>query len=118
MKTGALIRCAAYLGCLSAGMTPRFKETKKIASYAENVGLVFQIVDDILDVIGDEKSLGKNINSDAESNKSTFMTWLSVDEAKAYAEELTAEAILALSDFKEEASTLRELAVYLLERKY
>ena len=118
MKTGALIRCAAYLGCLSAGMTLRCGETQQIVAYAENIGLVFQIVDDILDVIGDEKSLGKNINSDADSNKSTFMTWLSVDEAKAYAEELTAEAILALSEFKEEAGLLRELATYLLERQY
>lgn len=118
MKTGALIRCAAYLGCISAGLTPRFNETKQIAAYAENIGLVFQIVDDILDVIGDERSLGKNINSDADSNKSTFMTWLSVEEAKAYAEQLTADAIVALSDFKEEANTLRELATYLLERQY
>ena len=118
MKTGALIRCAAYLGCLSAGVDPQSDEAKSMVAYAEKIGLVFQIIDDILDVIGDEKSLGKNLNSDAESNKSTFMSWLSVEEAKAYAETLTAEAILELLLFKDRANTLRDLALYLLERKY
>lgn len=117
MKTGALIECAAYLGCLSAGYKPDSAEAERAVSYAKNVGLAFQVIDDILDVTSDEGTLGKSVNSDAESNKSTFVTSLGIDEAKKYAEALTAEAISQISEL-EHSETLTDLAVYLLDRTY
>ena len=65
----------------------------------------------------DEGTLGKSVNSDAESNKSTFVTRLGIDEAKKYAEALTAEAISQISGL-ERSETLTDLAVYLLDRTY
>ena len=117
MKTGALIECAAYLGCLSAGYKPNSAEAERAVSYAKNVGLAFQVIDDILDVTSDEGTLGKSVNSDAESNKSTFVTSLGIDDAKKYAEALTAEAISQISEL-EHSETLTDLAVYLLDRTY
>ena len=85
--------------------------------YAENVGLTFQIIDDILDVVGNEGTLGKNIGSDAEKGKTTFMTYYSVEQARALAAELTAEAVSAIAEF-EGSEILTEFAVYLLERDH
>ena len=117
MKTGALMECSALLGCLAAGYMPDSPEAKKAAAYAKKVGLAFQVIDDILDEVGDEGSIGKNIHSDAEHNKSTFMTYFDGEGAKRYAEELTSDAISAISDFSDSA-TLTDLAVYLLDRTY
>jgi geranylgeranyl diphosphate synthase type II len=80
LKTGALIRCSAILGVLGAKGT---KEQLECATaYADNLGHAFQIVDDILDVIGDEKELGKPIGSDADSNKSTYVSILGIDNQR------------------------------------
>ena len=115
LKTGALIKCSAILGVLSA-MSTQDKLDAAVA-YAENLGHAFQIVDDILDVIGDEKELGKPIGSDAESNKSTYVSILGIDKSKEYADELTKKAIDALEIFGDEAEFLRGLALSLISRK-
>ena len=115
LKTGALIRCAALLGVVSAGGV---KENIEAATaYADNLGHAFQIVDDILDVIGDEKELGKPIGSDADSNKSTYVSILGVEESQKRADELTKKAIDALESFGSDGDFLRNLAMSLVSRK-
>jgi geranylgeranyl diphosphate synthase type II len=116
MKTGALIRASALLGCLAAGASLDSPEAYAAKEYAENIGLAFQIIDDILDVESTEEELGKSCGSDSEHNKTTFMTYYDVESARNYAAELTAKAISEISD-NENSSVLTDLAVYLLERK-
>lgn len=115
LKTGALIRCAAVLGVLAAKGNDNQLEGAK--GYADNLGHAFQIVDDILDVIGDEKELGKPIGSDAQSNKSTYVSILGIDKSKEYADEYTNKAISSLDIFGEESDFLKKLALSLISRK-
>ncbi len=117
LKTGALIRAAAKLGCLAAGKRSDSKEFQAADRFATGIGLSFQIVDDILDVEGNAEQLGKATGADAKMNKVTFMSFYSVQEARAYAAKLTDEAKNAIA-FLPENETLCALADYLLERKY
>lgn len=115
LKTGALIRCAAYLGTLCAGAD---EERMKAADiYADKIGHAFQIVDDILDVVGDEKNLGKPIGSDKDSGKSTYVSLLGPEKSKVYAEELTDTAVKALEIFEDEGEFLKKLAFSLIKRQ-
>lgn len=115
-KTGALIRCAAVLGCIAAGFEPDTPEACAIATYADKIGLAFQVVDDILDATSSEEELGKSVGSDADNNKTTFMTFYSVDCAREYAAHLTNEAIEAVAPLAS-SEMLCGLAFELLERK-
>ena len=115
LKTGALIVCAAKLGCLAAGADER--KIAAAVTFCEKIGHAFQIVDDILDVVGDEKELGKPIGSDGESDKSTYVSLLGLEKSRQYADELTAEAIDALEIFGEDATFLKEIAEMLVKRK-
>ena len=115
LKTGALIKCAAALGVLAAEGTE--EEMASAVTFAENLGHAFQIIDDILDVIGDEKELGKPIGSDADSNKSTYVSILGIDKSKEYADKLTRKAMDALEGFGAEGGFLRNLALSLISRK-
>ncbi len=117
MKTGALIRVAVQLGALAAGFDKKSKEMAATVSYAEKIGLCFQVIDDILDVTGSEEELGKSVGGDAEHEKTTFLSYYDVEGAKKYAADLTAEAISAISPLKN-SEVLTDLAVYLLERSY
>ena len=114
LKTGALIRCAAYLGVISACNDENYIRAADI--YAKNIGHAFQIVDDILDVIGDEKELGKPIGSDAQCGKSTYVSLLGLEKSREYAEELTNDAVEALEVFGNESEFLKELAYNLIKR--
>ena len=114
-KTGALFRAAIRCGALLA-QAPAEK-LNSLTSYAENFGLAFQITDDILDVEGDEKILGKATGSDAKNNKSTYVTLTSLDEAKRLAQAAVDAAINALKIFGNEADFLRGLVQYLTSRK-
>ena len=116
-KTGALIRCSVLLGCIGAGLEWSDERVGAAMKYADNIGLAFQIIDDILDVVGDEATLGKNIGSDAELGKTTFMSYYSIDEAKELAKKLTDEAIESISGF-ENSKILCDFAVYLLNRDH
>lgn len=113
-KTGALFLAAIRSGAILAG-APKEK-LDALTKYAENFGLAFQITDDILDVTGDEKSLGKPVGSDAKNGKSTYVTLMSLDEAKFLAEKTAGTAVDALKDFGNEANFLRELVKYLIGR--
>jgi geranylgeranyl diphosphate synthase type II len=86
-KTGCLLVAAAKIGCILAGGT--IDDQNNATVFGENLGLAFQIIDDILDTTADEKILGKPIGSDADSNKSTYVTILGIDKSKEYAEALT-----------------------------
>lgn len=116
LKTGALINASCVLGALAAGVSPHDSAMEKTVLYAEKIGLAFQIVDDILDVTGDEQSLGKKIGADKEHDKNTFLSFYSVEEAQFYADRLTAEAIDAIRPF-ENSETLISLAKWLSMRK-
>lgn len=115
-KTGALIECSARLGCIAAGHGADSLKTQKVCEYAKNIGLAFQVIDDILDFVSSEEELGKSVGSDASHNKTTFLTFYSVDEAKAFAGKLTQNAISAISDI-EGSELLTDFACYLLERQ-
>ena len=117
MKTGALIECAATLGVLSAGYAPNSKEADAAIRYARKVGLAFQVVDDLLDVKGNEALLGKPVGTDASHNKTTFLSFFTPEEAEAYALKLTEEAIGALDGWTDK-EILCTLAEYLATRNY
>lgn len=116
LKTGALINAACVLGALAAGVTPGDGAMEKVVLYAEKIGLAFQIVDDLLDVTGDEQTLGKKTGADKEHEKNTFLSFYTVEEAQFYADRLTAEAIDSLRSF-EGNETLVALAKWLAIRK-
>lgn len=117
MKTGALIRAAAKLGCISAGKEYDAQIMTAADLYASNIGLAFQIVDDVLDVTGDAQELGKNTGVDSRANKLTFLNFYSVDEAMTYASQLTQQAIEAISTYDCDGR-LCALAEYLLKRTH
>ena len=113
-KTGALIRGACQMGCIAA-----FAPLEKIMlaqQYGEKLGMAFQIVDDILDVTGSLETLGKPVGSDAEEGKTTFVTLMGLEKAKAYAEKLTWEAEEILQQFANHAFLL-DLTRELLTRE-
>ena len=114
-KTGALIVAAVELGCLAAGADEALRAA--LAQYAAELGLVFQIVDDILDVTATTAELGKPAGSDASMDKTTFVTLYGLQGARALAENHNRAALDALQGFGEEAALLRLLADDLLQRK-
>ncbi len=116
LKTGALISAASVLGALSAGVRMDDPAMENVVTYAENIGLVFQIVDDILDCTGDEKKLGKHTHVDKEHNKNTVLSFCTVEEAKFYAEHLTAKACEAIRRYPS-SDALITLANWLLTRE-
>lgn len=116
LKTGALLSAAAEIGCILSGADD---DTINIArEYALNVGLAFQIIDDILDITGDEAVLGKPIGSDSENNKTTFVTLYGLEKAKEIAKELTYDALNLLKTFTGDTDSLEQLTHYLLNRNY
>ncbi|MEG1074083.1 MAG: polyprenyl synthetase family protein [Ruthenibacterium sp.] len=115
-KTGKLIDAAAQLGAIAAKASDA--QRLVIEQYAFAIGLVFQIVDDVLDVTATQQTLGKPVGSDEKSSKTTFVTLMGVDESMRLAAKLTAEAGAKLADtFGEKSQFLTELAASLLERK-
>ena len=114
-KTGALFKAAIRSGAILAQASE--KNLEDLTRYAENFGLAFQITDDILDVTGDEKILGKPTGSDEKNLKSTYVSLTSLDAAKNFAQAAVDEALDALKNFGDEANFLRELVQYLIARK-
>ncbi len=114
-KTAALIRAACEAGCLAGGGTAEQLEAAE--RYGENLGLCFQMVDDILDSTSTAEELGKPAGSDAENQKATYVSLLGVGEARRRAEKRTQDAIGALRAFGESGGELAALAAALLHRK-
>jgi farnesyl diphosphate synthase len=114
LKTGALIQAAALLG----GVSGNAVQTKAIRIYAQNVGLAFQVIDDILDVEVDTTTLGKTAGKDAGNHKPTYVSILGLADAKQHAQLLYNNAIDALASFGNEAARLRELAGFITQRRF
>ncbi|HOO25869.1 MAG TPA: polyprenyl synthetase family protein [Clostridiales bacterium] len=114
-KTGALISAACRLGCLAADADDRAFAAATV--YADNIGLAFQIIDDILDVTGSSQELGKTAGSDLENNKATYVSIGGLDNSKVKADELLADAKASLLPFGESAGFLLWFADFLSERK-
>lgn len=115
-KTGALFEASALMGAVIGGASEKSPEYEAIGNYARMLGLAFQIKDDILDVIGDEKTLGKPIGSDEQEGKTTFVTLFGIEGATEKEREYTKGAIDALEMFGEKAAFLTELTERLTYR--
>lgn len=114
-KTGALLIAAASIGCISAGKYDQ-ETLKSAAKYGYNLGLAFQIVDDILDVTANEEVLGKPVGSDDKNNKTTFVSLYGLSEAFAIAAQLSNSALDALDKIGGDTEALYEITNYLLDR--
>ena len=111
MKTGALFRFACEAGAIMAG-----EDSGPLRQYADNIGLAFQIADDILDVESTPGALGKATQKDRVMGKATFVDLLGLEEAKARAQTLTDEAIAVLAPYGERAAMLAEAAHFIVAR--
>lgn len=117
-KTGALIRAAVRLGALSAGERGR-KALPLLDSYAESIGLAFQVQDDILDVVGDTATLGKRQGADQQLGKSTYPALLGLEQARDKARDLIADANRSLAELATQSldiTALEALANYIIQR--
>jgi geranylgeranyl diphosphate synthase type II len=115
LKTGALIKASVVSGGLIGEASNA--QLDQLGIYAERVGLAFQVMDDILNVIGDPDRLGKAVGTDQARNKNTFPSLMGLEKSKFYARTLMKDALHALSDFDNKADPLREIARYIVERK-
>lgn len=115
-KTAAII-----IGCMRAGAIiggASEIQLENITKYAKNIGLSFQIVDDILDVVGDEAKLGKKVGSDIDNEKSTYPSLIGLDKSKEIAKNLIEEAKLSISNIDKDSEFLNSLADYIVDREY
>ena len=115
-KTGALIRASVELGALCSG-TVDVQQFQNVSRYADCIGLAFQIHDDVLDIESDTETLGKPQGSDLERNKSTYPNLLGLEGAKRAAHDMLEQALEHLSGFDEKADMLRQIALYIVNRK-
>jgi farnesyl diphosphate synthase len=113
-KTGALIRSACALGGIAAEGSPA--QVAALTAYGEDVGLAFQIADDVLDATGTSQELGKTAGRDAQLAKSTYVSLLGVDEARAEAERLARRAVAHLDSSAVPSGALGALAGYIVTR--
>ncbi|MHC4116015.1 MAG: polyprenyl synthetase family protein [Planctomycetota bacterium] len=113
-KTAKMFRCAAAMGAICGGASQ--KQFDRLCSYGLNIGLAFQIVDDILDETASSEQLGKTAGKDLEAAKCTYPAVVGMDRAKELQKKLTRAAVNALEPFGAKADSLRQLATALLER--
>lgn len=107
LKTGELIRVACVMGCIAAGAVSKVPYA---TLFAHNIGLSFQIVDDILDITSDSQTLGKPVGSDIENEKCTYVSLIGIEEAKKTVSVLTQEAIDVLDKFDGDTQLLKDFA--------
>lgn len=113
-KTAAMI-----IGCMRAGAimgNACEDDLQNITKYAKNIGLAFQIVDDILDIVGDEKALGKPVGSDIENHKSTYPSLLGLEKSRCIARQLIEEGKSSIKDLPSEKDFLNQLGDYIISR--
>ncbi len=115
LKTGALL----WFSCIAPAVAAQAKQEQldALAQYAQAIGLLFQITDDILDVEGDKHMMGKTLGKDSEAHKSTFVSVLGLEKAKSLAQNLLSRGLMALESFGSEADTLRDVITFVVERK-
>ncbi|MFY7743808.1 MAG: polyprenyl synthetase family protein [Erythrobacter sp.] len=116
LKTGALLAAAVEMGAILGKVPPQGRT--HLRAYARDIGLAFQIADDLLDVEGDIEKAGKALRKDNEQGKQTFVTLLGVDRAREQARALVDQAIQRLASHGPEADVLRALARYIVERDH
>lgn len=114
-KTGALIKASVRIGAIMAEASP--KVMSSLSEYGEKIGLAFQIVDDILDVIGTKEELGKPTGADYIKGKNTYPSVFGMEESRRQAENMIKESLKAIKGFNECADPLREIAKYILNRR-
>jgi len=114
-KTATLIRASVMMGPILYGSSNDILEA--LSEYGNKIGLAFQVIDDILDIEGDAKELGKPIGSDERANKMTYPSLYGIEESREIARRLIASAVSSLSSFSSNADPLREIANYLLNRR-
>lgn len=115
-KTAALLTTSLRLGGMTANATP--EELTALTDFGYNLGLAFQVIDDILDVTQSTETLGKTAGKDEAANKATYPSILGLEESKAEAKRLTQKALDALTIFGDKSENLEAIAHYLLDREY
>ncbi|MBQ2266244.1 MAG: polyprenyl synthetase family protein [Clostridia bacterium] len=115
-KTGCLLRAAAIIGATVGGANE--VDVNNADLFAQKVGLAFQIIDDILDVVADPELLGKPVGSDDKNQKTTFVSLLGLEGAKIEAKKLTDEALLILDGFNGNTENMKAITKYLLDRNF
>ena len=115
LKTGALISASVYSGAVLGGGTDGQIEALEI--FAKNIGLAFQVKDDILNIEGEPEIMGKAAGTDMIRNKNTYPLVIGLEESKKFAENLVSSALKALDCFDNKAEPLRHIAGYIIERK-
>ncbi len=116
MKTGALLTASCRLGAIAAGVTP--EKLLAVSEYGRNLGLAFQIVDDILDVTSTPEEMGKATNKDHGAGKNTYPSLLGLDKSREAAQNALAAGLKALAGFGAEAEGLRALARFIVGRTF
>ena len=116
MKTGALINYA----CMTGAILGKANEPQRhrLSAYAHDLGLAFQIVDDLLDIEGSAEEMGKAVNKDEDAGKATFVSILGIERARKQADILTEQAIKHLEIFGEKSNLLRDLAEFVVQRRH
>lgn len=115
LKTGALISASVYAGAVLGNADTL--QTKRLCTYARNIGMAFQVADDILNVEGDAAVMGKAVGTDAARNKNTYPLLIGLEASKKMARRLVDDALQALSVFDNRSDPLRAIARYIIERK-
>ena len=113
-KTGALYKVSVRAGAILAGA--REEQLAALTGYAENLGLAFQIKDDILDIEGDENKIGKPVGSDTKNNKATYPALFGLNKSRVKARQAAERALAALESFGAEAEFLRAMVDFVIER--
>ncbi|MDH4232941.1 MAG: polyprenyl synthetase family protein [Nitrospirota bacterium] len=114
-KTASLIRASVMMGPILFGSGMDVLDA--LSEYGRNIGLAFQVVDDILDIEGNTEEIGKPVGSDERANKMTYPSLYGIEKSKQIAKELIAAALSSVSSFSPGADPLREIANYLLSRR-
>jgi geranylgeranyl diphosphate synthase type II len=115
LKTGALIEASIHTGAVLGGGSQ--KQIERLRIYAKNIGLAFQVVDDILDVEGDPAVMGKSVGTDQTRSKNTYPALMGINESRAFARKLVNNALQELNNFDNKSDPLRAIAQYIIDRE-
>ena len=115
LKTGALIQASIITGAILGDGS--FEQIEKLKIYANNIGLAFQVTDDILDVEGDSAVMGKDVGTDQAREKSTYPSIMGIEKSKGFAKKLVNNALQALDNFDNKSDPLRAIAHYIITRR-
>ena len=114
-KTGQLIRAAVRIGGIIGGASST--QLDNLTGYAEDIGLAFQIADDVLNMVGTREELGKDAGTDEKRGKQTYPSFFGVEGSKKLGEDCVERAMTRLESFDHQADPLRKIASYIIERR-